>query len=44
MNTIAWIILIALILEFALHWTAGMLNLSHLKTPLPDEFRACYDA
>ena len=43
MNTIAWIILTALILEFALHWMADMLNLSHLKVPLPDEFRACYD-
>ncbi|MBL0712628.1 MAG: M48 family metallopeptidase [Desulfosarcina sp.] len=43
MNAIAWIILLALILDFLLSLAADVLNLGHLKTQPPDEFKDRYD-
>ncbi len=43
MNTIAWIILSALILDYLLHLLADSLNLRDLKTSPPEEFKAYYE-
>jgi len=44
MNTIAVIILIALIADIVLHTWADVLNLKMLKSEIPDEFHDVYDA
>ncbi len=44
MNTIALIILIALIADIILHTWADVLNLKMLKSEVPDEFKDVYDA
>ncbi len=44
MNTIAWIILSALILNYLLNLAADILNLRELRTRPPDEFKPYYDA
>lgn len=43
MNTIAFIILAALLLEFILNFTADFLNLKMLREDLPAEFKDVYD-
>ncbi len=44
MNTIAWIILFALILDYLLNLMSDVLNLGDLRTSPPDEFKPYYDA
>jgi STE24 endopeptidase len=43
MNSIAWIILTALVVDYLLNLTADMLNLADLRTSPPDEFANLYD-
>src|SRR5210317_1610588 len=43
MNTIAIIILAAIIIDYALNGLADYLNLSMLRNDLPDAFRGVYD-
>ena len=43
MNTIAIIILAAIIFDFALNGLADYLNLTMLQNDLPDAFRGVYD-
>ena len=44
MNSIAWIILAALLLAFLLNLIADVLNLKAMKNCPPDEFKSYYDA
>ncbi len=43
MNIVAWIILLALILEFLLNFTADLFNLKAMTSRPPDEFKPYYD-
>jgi STE24 endopeptidase len=44
MNWIAWIILIALIVDYLLNMIADILNLKHLSPEVPETFKDTYDA
>jgi STE24 endopeptidase len=44
MNSIAWFILIALIVDFLLHLIADIVNLNQLHPEVPETFQDCYDA
>ena len=44
MNVVAWIILVALLLDFGLHWLADQKNLEALPKRPPDEFRPLIEA
>jgi len=44
MNWIAWIILIALIVDYLLNLLADILNLKHLSPEVPETFKNIYDA
>jgi STE24 endopeptidase len=43
MNAYAWIILVALLVEYGLNLVGNRLNLSSLQLALPDEFRGSFD-